>query len=126
MEGGQVVDERLAQAPGDDRAELETGRRLFAQNDSTAALHDVERSPQNRLVVAMEVRPWRQRIDLVESVEDAILAPHVVGGLDPVAERRPAQHELEVAGAQQVGQVREATRELLDLQSLGDLRQVLA
>ncbi len=46
--------------------------------------------------------------------EDAVLAAHVVGRLDAIAERGPAQDPFLLARADQIRQVRMAMGELLD------------
>ncbi|MNJ58918.1 hypothetical protein D3C77_545770 [compost metagenome] len=55
----------------------------------------------------------------VELVEDAELAPHVVGRLGLVAERRTAQDELALGVLHQVRQIGRAAGELTDLRRAG-------
>ncbi len=82
------------------------GSRVAAEDDSCAPLHQVKRGSENALVLAVEDRRRRGRIDMAEPREDAVLASHVVGRLDPIAKGRPAQDPFLVARADQVGQVR--------------------
>ncbi|MNP14292.1 hypothetical protein D3C76_1066070 [compost metagenome] len=62
----------------------------------------------------MHVRLGAVREAIVELVENAELAAHVVGRLGLVAERRPAQYKVAARVADQVGEVGGAARELAD------------
>ncbi len=53
---------------------------------------------------------------VVEAIENAELAAHVVGGLGLAPERRAAQHQGAIRILQQVGEVRGAAGELADRQ----------
>ena len=79
-----------------------------------APLHQIEGCPQDALVIAEQQRAWGRLVDPAEAGEDAVLSSHVVRRLDPVVEWRPAQDQLPIAQADEVGQVRMAVRELLD------------
>ena len=82
------------------------GRGPIAEHVPVDEAHHVERRVVDGLVVAEpECRRDRHGAD-VQAGDDAVLAAHVVGAGEQVAERRAAQHEGAAVGAgDAVGQV---------------------
>ena len=83
-----------------------------------APLHQVKRGSEDALVVAVEHGCRGRGVNAAEPRQDAILAAHVVGGLDAIAKGGATQNPLLVAGANQVREVGMAVGELLDGQRL--------
>ncbi len=91
--------------PGSVRVELR-GLLGGAVHDPVDLLHQVERRTDDRRVLAEGRRPGHRDRGVGERGDDAELPRHVVRRGQHVAQRRPAQHPLLVAVAEQVGQVR--------------------
>ena len=62
------------------------------RHDALHELHDVERLAVDVLVFAQAVGPRHRHAGAGQRGDDAMLAAHVVGALQNVAERRPPQH----------------------------------
>ncbi len=88
--------------------------RLRAQDDSLHTLHHVKRRAEYRFILAEQERSRNFVVDRMEMRKDAILAAHVVRGFDLRADGRTAQHELAIADAQQVSEIRKACGKLFD------------
>ncbi len=88
-------------------------RQAGTEDHPTHPLHHVEGGAQDLGVLAVEEWPRHLRIDLDQAREDAVLAAHVVRGLDLGPEGRAPQDQLALADPHQVGEVREAARKLL-------------
>src|SRR5215208_4409428 len=97
---GKVLDKRLRQSAHEFAGEIDVSRWLGAQYDSLHTLHDVERRAEYLLVIAKEKRARDFLIDRIEMRKNAVLATHVVRRFDFGADRRTAQDELPIAGAQ--------------------------
>ena len=112
MEAGQAVDDHLTDTLGQSRVALELIGQVLADNEAVAPLHDHEISADDVVVGAQQIAARRQVEVLPQHRQHSVFAAHVVGAGDHRAERRPAQHELAVAEAQQVCQVCVAAAEL--------------
>jgi len=96
---GERVDERLADTP-----RVYPIRNVIGQHGAFDVLHDVERRPDQRLVIADREYRWYAR-SAGERAQDPGLAQHVVGA---GRERRPgraSQHERRVAARYAIGDV---------------------
>jgi hypothetical protein len=121
---GQRVDQRLGD--GAPRARVEGGRgRASAQDDAVDPLHEIEGHSEHGRVFAVRERARRLRIDGGQGGQDPMLAPHVVRALDGGPARRPAQHGLAPSLDDEVREVRETPRELLDRERARELGQGL-
>ncbi len=119
MQVRQRVHEREPRAAPALGVSIELGRHPGAHHQTVPALHDEERGADQRRVLAQRERARRERKRPPQDREHPVLARHVVRTARQGAVRRPAQHELARAEAQQVGEVRVAARELQDLERLG-------
>ena len=88
------VDERAAGVrPGGLGESLERDGAV-AHDDAVDVAHDVERRAVDGGVGAQAERRRDRHAGPLQAGDDAVLAAHVVGAGEHVAERRPAQHEL--------------------------------
>ena len=98
------VDERPAgvgAAPRASSARSAVG--VIAHDDAVDEAHHVERRVVDRLVVAQPERRRDRHGGALQAGDDAVLAAHVVGARQHVAERRAAQHEAAAVGARARG-----------------------
>ena len=84
-----------------------------AQDSAVHLLHHVERSADDVRVVAERVHLRYRHVGRRESVQDSVLATHVVSGRDDVPEGRTPHDPGALAVADGVGQVRSAARDQL-------------
>ena len=111
---GKRVHERLAQAPRDGRVAGNVGREPLADDEAMAPLQHVEVDAQHVGVGTQHMTARRERVRGAQPRQHAVLALHVVGGRRHRAARRPPQHILPIAAAEQVGEVGVAAAELSD------------
>jgi hypothetical protein len=101
--------------PADVVVVLHARRHRRADDLTAPALHHEEVGAEDGGVVTEEVGA-RGAVEVTpESGEDLELAPHVVRARGDLTHRRPAQHQLVRADAEQIGQVRRSVRELEDV-----------
>ena len=119
MQIGQRVDRCDAEAPRGVGAQTQLRRDIPAQDETLDALHDIEVTAQDRLVLAVGHHPRDERESRGEGCLQVVLAPHVVGTFGLGADRRSAQHEVAAGGKggrggipQEVGEVRRTATEL--------------
>jgi hypothetical protein len=115
---------------GDPMAKLAGGldpyREFVVYHNASAALHDVEGRPYDRLVLAEEVGFRGEGVRLVQLDKHAGLAAHVVSFGGDGSERRAPEHALPVPYLEQVGEVRGSGGKLADLQlALGQALDVI-
>lgn len=120
----EFIDKALAQRLGLGRVQAQFGRQVRAQDDAVDALHHIELGADHRLVKAVHIGFGAIREAVLELIENAVFAAHVVGGLGFVAKWRAAQHEFLARVFQQVSQVGCATGELADLDRAGKARNM--
>ena len=100
VDGGQRVDERLARRCGAPSASsVGSGAVAVAEHVAVDEAHHVERRAVDRRVVAEPERRRDRHRRCLQAGDDPVLAAHVVGAGEHVAERRPAQHEARAVGA---------------------------
>ena len=121
---GHRVDEGERDPPPDVLVVGHRRRDVVADDLAAAALHDHEVGADHGVVVAEQVGPRRPVEDPPQLRQHAVLALHVVGAGRHDPERRPAQHQLGVAEAQQVREVGRAVRELQGRELARQLGQV--
>ena len=100
--------ERVHEAFGDRAGSLGAERFELggaAVRRTGAPLHDVEVRAQHRGIGAQREGPRDRHVGVLERRHDAVLAGHVVGGREHVAERRPSDDPLLRAVGHDVGQV---------------------
>ncbi len=99
VDGCHRVDERPARVGAGALGQRAFGRLAVAQHVTVDEAHDVERRAVDAQVVteAFDRRNGNRRA--LQCRQDAVLATHVVGAREDVAERRPAQHECRSARA---------------------------
>ncbi len=112
MEPRERVDERIGDARHRRCIGLHRMRHLAAEDHAPYALHEVARRAEH--VAAVERERLGDGDVPVEPLEDRELALHVVPALHVGPVRRAAEHEFAVADADEVRQVREPARKLLD------------
>ena len=83
---------------------------VLAEDPAVSELHHVERCTDH-VRAAEQQRPGHGDVGRGQRCEQAVLAAHVVRGLQDVAQRRPAQHPPVSPVGEQVGQVGAASRE---------------
>jgi hypothetical protein len=108
------VDDLFAHRPAQVGPALELGRFVGANDAAAPAFHHVERRAGDARVVAQQIRTWSKREDRVQRCEPAALTRHVVRARGNGPERRTAQHEIEVAEADQIREIRVSAGKLLD------------
>ena len=113
------VGERVHDGEAEPPSELGVvGQRVgqFVAHDlAPAPLHDEEVGPDDVVVVAEDERPRRPVEVPPEPGQHLVLAAHVVGSRRDGPERRPAEDQLGVPDAEQVGEVGAPPGELQDL-----------
>ncbi len=101
------------------------GRLGVAGDEPLHEAHDVERRPVHGLVGAQADRRRHRHVGGGQGGDDAMLAAHVVGGGQHLAQRGAAQHPGVVGGVgHPEGQVRAAARDELEGQRRLDLGRV--
>lgn len=108
------VDEGFRQGcrhPARERLELPP----FPEHDTVAEVHDVE-GRSDDLSSGPQSRPRHRDVGVLQRVEHAVLAVHVVGGGEHVPQRGTAQDPPVAAAPDQVRQVGPSPREQLDAQ----------
>ena len=96
-----------------------TGRRRVrlgvldrGQHGAVDEVHQVERRPVDGDVLAQPEGVGDRDVGVAQGVDDAVLAAHVVGGLQDVPERRAAQHDRPAGGVDElVREVRAPARD---------------
>src|SRR3990167_3052413 len=109
-----LVDEALAQLAGLVGIEVQLGRHIGAQDDAVDPLHYIEFGADHRFVRAVHIGFRAVGEGLVELVENAVLATHIVSGFGLVAKGRTPQDEFLLGVFDQVGEVRCTAGELAD------------
>ena len=94
VDRGQHVDDRLAGRAGAASASSASAAARVADDGAVDEAHDVERRAVDRLVGAQADGRGDRHVGRAEGGDDRVLAAHVVGGGQHVAERRPAQHPV--------------------------------
>src|SRR5215212_11019319 len=101
-------------------------RELIVHHDAFSPLHYVKGRPDDRLVLAEEVRPRREWVRLVQFHKHAGLATHVVGFGGNAPERRTPQHALPLPYLEQVREVGSPGGKLAHLEfAFGEIVYVL-
>ncbi len=126
MEVGERVDRRDADAAPHRRVVRDLGRHRPPDDDAVAALHHEEGRADHGRILAQHEDPRGRRIVGPERGERTILAHHVVRARRDRPERRPAQHVLPIAEAQEIGQVGVPAWELQNLERLLALGKLAA
>ena len=91
----------------------------MAHHFAAPPLHHEEVHAEDGGIVAENVGSRRPVELSPEPGENLVLASHVVRAGGELTQGRPTQHELVRAEAKEIGQVRRAVRELLDLEGVG-------
>ena len=99
VDAGEHVGDRLAGPAPAGLVEEGLGGLLVAQHEAVDERHDVERGAVDRFVGAQAERRGHRDVGGRQRRDDPVLAAHVVGGGEHVAERRPPQHEVVAGGA---------------------------
>ena len=125
MDAGQHVGDLVARpGAGVDVERLRRGR--VAGHEAVDEAHDVERRAVDRLVVAQADDRRHGHVGRRQRRDDAVLAAHVVGGGQHLAERRAAQHPGVPCGVgDPVGEVRAAAGDQLEGQRRRRLGRVV-
>ncbi len=120
VEGGEGVDEGVAEAGGEGGVGLKVGREVEAgEGDAVAAFGDEEGGADEGGVVAEEVGAGGEGEGFVEAGEDVVLAGHVVGAGGDGAEGRAAEDVFGVWVSEEVGEVGVAAGEAPDFGGSG-------
>jgi len=120
---GHGVDQREGDAATDVAMAAHRRRHLGADDLPAPALHDEEVGAEHRVIVAEEIGAGRAVETPPEPREHLELALHVVRARRDLPHRRPSQHQLVRAHAQQIGQVRGTVRKLEDFERAVGARQ---
>ena len=115
----QHSNQRFGDGPMKVGIRLPIQREILIQHQAAAALHHVELCADHLHVLAQDKWLWSEWEARVEALEDVELARHVVRPWRHRTERRPPQHRLPVARAEQIRQVGVAGWELLHLDRFG-------
>ncbi len=126
VQGGERVHQHLADAPREGGIVLDHRRRLGANDDAAAPLHDMELGADERGVAAIEIAARCKGEDIGQRREHAVLPLHVMGRGRDGPKRGAAQHVFVIAEGDEIGEIGMAAAELAQAEGALRPRQMRA